>query len=64
LLPGIQQPARQIAASSLGSLLLFRFAQEALGHNSKALYRACAKRALMKIPLLDDNEQVVETVRS
>ncbi len=27
-----------------------RFAQEALGHNSKAVHRAYAKRALMKIP--------------
>jgi len=34
-----------------------RFAQEALGHNSKAVHRAYAKRALMKIPLLEDYEQ-------
>jgi integrase len=34
-----------------------RFAQEALGHNSKAGHRACAKRALMKIPSLEDYEQ-------
>ncbi len=34
-----------------------RFAQEALGHNSKAVYRAYAKRALMKIPSLEDYEQ-------
>jgi len=34
-----------------------RFAQEALGHNSKAVHRAYAKRALMKIPSLDDYEQ-------
>ena len=33
-----------------------RFAQEALGHNSKAVHRAYAKRALMKIPSLDDFE--------
>src|ERR1039458_6335076 len=31
-----------------------RFAQEALGHNSKAVHRAYAKRALMKIPSLED----------
>ncbi|HXI72160.1 MAG TPA: tyrosine-type recombinase/integrase [Verrucomicrobiae bacterium] len=36
---------------------LERFAQEALGHNSKAVHRACAKRALMKIPSLEDYEQ-------
>jgi integrase len=30
-----------------------RFAQEALGHNSKAVHRAYAKRALMKIPSLE-----------
>jgi integrase len=34
-----------------------RFAQEALGHNSKAVHRAYAKRALMKIPTLEDHEQ-------
>jgi hypothetical protein len=34
-----------------------RFAQEALGHNSKAAHRAYAKRALMKIPSLEDYEQ-------
>jgi integrase len=36
-----------------------RFAQEALGHNSKAVHRAYAKRALMKIPSLEDYEQRV-----
>ncbi len=34
-----------------------RFAQEALGHNSKAVHRAYAKRALVKIPALDEYEQ-------
>jgi integrase len=34
-----------------------RFAQEALGHNSKAVHRAYAKRALMKIPSLEHYEQ-------
>jgi len=34
-----------------------RFAQEALGHNSNAVHRAYAKRALMKIPSLEDCEQ-------
>ena len=33
-----------------------RFAQEALGHNSKAVHRADAKRALMKIPSLEEYE--------
>jgi hypothetical protein len=33
-----------------------RFAQEALGHNSKAVHRAYAKRALMKIPSLEQYE--------
>jgi hypothetical protein len=33
-----------------------RFAQEALGHNSKAVHRANAKRALMKLPSLEDYE--------
>jgi hypothetical protein len=33
---------------------LFPFVQEALGHNSKAVHRACAKRALMKISSLED----------
>jgi integrase len=34
-----------------------RFAQEALGHNSKAVHRAYAKRALVKIPSRKDYEQ-------
>jgi hypothetical protein len=34
-----------------------RFAQEALGHNSKAMHRAYAKRALIKIPSLEDFER-------
>jgi integrase len=34
-----------------------RFAQEALGHNSKAVHRAYAKRAFMKIPSLQDYEE-------
>jgi integrase len=33
-----------------------RFAQEALGHNSKAVHRAYAKRALVKIPSLEEYE--------
>jgi integrase len=33
-----------------------RFAQEALGHNSKAVHRAYAKRALVKLPSLEDYE--------
>ena len=38
-----------------------RFAQEALGHNSKAVHRAYAKRALMKIPSLEDYERKAES---
>jgi integrase len=38
-----------------------RFAQEALGHNSKAVHRAYAKRALMKIPSLEDYKQRART---
>ena len=34
-----------------------RFAQEALGHNSKAVHRAYAKKAQMKIPSLEEYEQ-------
>ena len=34
-----------------------RFAQEALGHNSKAVHRAYAKRALMKLPSPEDYER-------
>jgi hypothetical protein len=30
--------------------------QQALGHNSKALHRAYAKRALMKLPSLENYE--------
>jgi integrase len=34
-----------------------RFAMENLGHNSKAVHRAYAKRALVKIPSLEEYEQ-------
>ncbi len=34
-----------------------RYAQEALGHNSKAVHRAYAKRALMRIPSLQQYEE-------
>jgi len=34
-----------------------RFAQEALGHNSKAVHRAYAKGALIKLPSLEQYEQ-------
>jgi integrase len=34
-----------------------RFAQEALGHNSRAVHRAYAKRAKVKIPSLEDYEK-------
>ena len=39
-----------------------RFAQEALGHNSKAVHRAYAKKALMKIPSLEDYEKRIATI--
>jgi hypothetical protein len=31
--------------------------REALGHNSKAVHRAYAKRALMKTPAMEEYEQ-------
>ncbi len=34
-----------------------RFAQEALGHNSKAIHRAYARRAQVQIPALEDYER-------
>ena len=34
-----------------------RFEQAALGHSSTAVHRAYAKRALMKIPSLEEYEQ-------
>jgi integrase len=34
-----------------------RFAQEALGHNSKAVHRAYAKKALVVIPAMEDYER-------
>ena len=33
-----------------------RFAQEALGHNSKAVHRAYARKAKMELPPLEDYE--------
>jgi integrase len=38
-----------------------RFAMENLGHNSKAVHRAYAKKALVKIPSLQDYEQQAAT---
>ncbi len=38
-----------------------RFAQEALGHNSKAVHRAYAKRAHVVIPTLEDYERRMAT---
>ena len=38
-----------------------RFAQEALGHNSKAVHRSYAKAALVKIPSLEDYERKAMT---
>jgi hypothetical protein len=35
--------------------------REALGHNSKAVHRAYAKRALMKMPSLEDYEERAKT---
>lgn len=35
-----------------------RFAQEALGHNSKAVHRAYARKAQVKLPSLEDFEKV------
>lgn len=40
-----------------------RFAQEALGHNSKAVHRAYAKRATVKIPSLDEFERKVQETK-
>lgn len=37
-----------------------RFAQEALGHNSKAVHRTYAKRALVLLPTLEDYEKQTE----
>lgn len=34
-----------------------RFAQEALGHNSKAVHRAYARRAQVKVPSLEEYER-------
>lgn len=34
-----------------------RFAQEALGHNSKAVHRAYARRAQVKVPSLEKYER-------
>lgn len=36
-----------------------RFAQVALGHNSKAVHRAYAKRALVKLPALEEYEKAL-----
>jgi hypothetical protein len=37
-----------------------RFALGALGHNSKAMHRAYANRALMKLPSLEEYELKAE----
>ena len=40
-----------------------RFAQEALGHNSKAVHRAYAKRATVRIPSLDEFEKKAQETK-
>jgi integrase len=40
-----------------------RFAQEALGHNSKAVHRAYARRAQVKLPSLESYERQREDGR-
>ena len=40
-----------------------RFAQEALGHNSKAVHRAYARRARTEVPPLEDFEKGVTRSR-
>ena len=37
-----------------------RFAEEALGHNSKAVHRAYARHAEIRVPCLEDWEQVMQ----
>ena len=37
-----------------------RFAQQALGHSSKAVHRAYAKKAQMKLPSLEEYEKALE----
>jgi integrase len=41
-----------------------RFAQEALGHNSKAVHRAYAKRARVRIPSLEDYEKQTANMKA
>ena len=55
----IFQTSHAMSTHTKASVLRYpeRFAQEALGHTSKAVHRAYAKRALMKIPSLEDYEQ-------
>ncbi len=40
-----------------------RFAQQALGHNSKAVHRAYSRKAQVLIPALEDYETKAETLR-
>jgi hypothetical protein len=41
-----------------------RFAMQNLGHNSEALHRAYAKKALVKIPSLqEDGEQNIDRIK-
>ena len=37
-----------------------RFAEEALGHNSKAVHRAYARKAEVCVPCLDDWEKTMQ----
>jgi hypothetical protein len=41
-----------------------RFAQEALGHNSKAVHRAYARKAQVVIPTLEDYERKLATAEN
>ncbi len=59
-----QRWERAIHDQSFDSLrqlpLIERFAQEALGHNSKAVHAAYAKRAEVPVPSLDQWERQME----
>jgi hypothetical protein len=41
-----------------------RFAQEALGHNSKAVHRAYARKAKVMLPPLEDYERKIINLHS
>ena len=53
----VQQPNAKCSAGKIIIRYPERFAQEALGHDSKAVHQACARKAKVELPSLGEQER-------